>query len=177
MHEKLAVELERLLDELTNGAEPMETSTLARIGENIAKAFKVQPDEVAVLAKVGNDKFLKFILPEKLQMIGTIPLTSMTALAARTAREKKPEVINDFTNARHASVFEGVPLGRRHDELIHKIMSAPIMMNNEVVGVVQVSRKGRTARDAGPDFSRKDLMNLTALSHLLSRFIKLCQVA
>src|SRR6266852_3443892 len=112
---------------------------------------------------------------EKLQAIGTIPMTSTNALAARTAREKRPELVNNFTAARHASVFEGVPLGRRHGELIHKIMSAPVTIENKVVGVVQISRKGRTATDAGPDFTQKDLRDLVSLTAVLGRFIKTCQ--
>ena len=65
------------------------------------------------------------MVPEKLTPVGTIPLTSTSALAARTARERKAELINNFSTARHANVFEAVPLGRDPGELIQKIMSVP----------------------------------------------------
>src|SRR5207245_9339041 len=54
----------------------------------------------AVLALTGQDKFLKFIIPEKLQAIGTLPMTSTSALAVRTAREKRPELFNNFAGTR-----------------------------------------------------------------------------
>jgi len=104
------------------------------------------------------------------------PLTSTTALAARTARERKPELVNNFSSARHANVFEAVPLGRDPNELIQKIMSAPIMDGARVHGVVQISRKARSLSQAGADFTQKDLRTLVALSSTLDRFLKLCQV-
>ena len=175
LSERLVTELGRIVDALQKRASPVDSENLARVGEQVAKAFSVKPDEVAILALIEQNKVLKFLIPEKLQAIGTIPMTSTTALAARTAREKRPELVNNFTAARHASVFEGVPLGRRHGELIHKIMSAPVTVENKVVGVVQISRKGRSATDAGPDFTQKDLRDLVSLTDVLGRFIKTCQ--
>ncbi len=177
MTERLDTELAQIIDGLENDPKPMESANLARVGEQVAKAFGVKPDEVALLAVVEHDKFLKFLIPEKLQAVGTIPLTSTSALAARTAREKRPEVINNFTASRHATVFEGVPLGRRHGELIHKIMSAPVVLDNRVVGVVQISRKGHSPAEAGPDFTQQELRDLMGLTGELGRFLKLCPVS
>ncbi len=175
MSERLAAELGRVVDGLAKAPAPLDSTALAQVAEQVAKGFGVKPDEVAVLALMEKGKFLQFVLPEKLQAIGTIPLTSTAALAARTAREKRSELVNNFTAARHASVFEGVPLGRRHGELIHKIMSAPIASEGKVVGVVQISRKGRTGAEAGPDFTQKDLRELESITGVLGRFIKLFQ--
>ncbi len=175
MSERQVAELGSIVDALAKNARPADSESLARVAEHLAKAFSVKPDEVAILAFTDEGKFLKFLIPEKLQAIGTIPMTSTTALAVRTAKEKRAEVVNNFTAARHASVFEGVPLGRRHGELIHKIMSAPITLQDKVVGVAQISRKGHTATDAGPDFSQKELRELVALTGVLARFIKICQ--
>ncbi len=177
MAEPLVTKLERILDALMKQTDPLESVMLAQVGEQIAKAFGVKPDEVAILTVSDQDRFLKFIIPEKLQVIGTIPLSSPNALASRTARERRTEFLNNFTTTRHASVFEGVPLGRRHGELIHKIMSAPVVVDDKVVGVVQISRKGRTPADAGPDFTHSDLRELTSITGVLGRFIALCKVS
>ncbi len=175
MSERMVAELGGIVEGLAKKAGPVESESLARVAEQVAKAFGVKPDEVAVLALASQGKFLKFLIPEKLQAIGTIPMTSATALAARTARDKRAELVNNFTAARHASVFEGVPMGRRHGELIHKIMSAPITLEDKVLGVVQISRKGRTPADAGPDFTQKDLRELAAIAGVLGRFIQIFQ--
>lgn len=172
MTEELVAGLERIVDGLASGAQNIGSEALANVAEHVAKAFKVQPDEVAILALADQGKFLKFIIPEKLQSVGAIPMNSTSALAVRTAREKRPELINNFTALPHASVFEGVPMARRHGQLIHKIISAPILAADKVVGVVQVSRKGRTAEDSGTDFTQRDLRGLVAIAGVLGRFVK-----
>jgi len=159
----------------TSGAAP-KSEALGQVANVIASFFDVDADEVAILKLVPKYKSLKFVIPEKLSPVGTIPLTSTTALAARTARERKAEVVNNFSTARHANVFEAVPLGRDPNELIQKIMSAPIMDGSRVHGVVQISRKAATLAQAGADFSQKDLRVLISLAPMLDRFLKLCPI-
>jgi hypothetical protein len=176
MTEKLVTDLTRIVDELAKTGAAVEIATLSKLCEQVGKAFGVKSDEVAVLAMVLNDKFLKFVVPEKLQNIGNIPLTSTTALAARTARDKRPEVINNFAVAKHSTVFEAVPLGEQRGDPIQKIMSAPISVDNKLLGVIQVSRKGKTLATAGPDFTPKDLGTLVSVGQQLGRVLKSVQV-
>jgi len=176
MPEQQTVELGSLVNTMeSNGVAP-DSDTLDNVARLLAKLFGVDKDEVAILKLVPKYKSLKFVIPEKLSPVGTIPLTSTTALAARTARERKPEVVNNFSTARHANVFEAVPLGRDPNELIQKIMSAPILDGVRVHGVVQISRKARSLAQAGADFTQRDLRILVSLSPTLDRFLKLCQV-
>src|SRR6185437_2100332 len=134
-------DLENLLLQLEQQGTPPDAEAMGEVAERIGKSFQVAPDEVAVMELSTNGRALKFILPQKLQAVGTIPLTSTAALAARTARERRSDIVNNFSGARHASVFEGVPLGRRQGEAIQKIMSAPILRGDKVIGVAQISRK------------------------------------
>lgn len=152
------------------------SEALAKVAKTLASLFAVRPDEVAILKTVPRFKSLKFVIPEKLSPVGTIPLTSTNALAARTARERRPEFLNNFSTSRHLVVFEAIRLGRDPSEVIHKIMSAPIFDGKQVHGVVQISRKGRTSADAGPDFTQQELRSLVALSPILERFLKLFPV-
>jgi len=176
MSEKQVVDLESLLDTIVHAGHPPATEELARMAEALGRMFDVDPDEVAILIVSQKNKILKFVIPEKLSVVGSIPLSSTNALAARTVRERKAELTNTFNTSRHASVFEGVPLGRREGESIHKMMSAPIVDGTKVIGVIQISRKGHSAKSAGPDFTQKDLRALTALSPTLELFLKLFQV-
>jgi hypothetical protein len=177
MIEPQAADLGSLIDDLTRQGLPPDTGALAKVSRALAKVFGVDPDEVAILGLNTKNKTLKFVIPEKLAAVGTIPLSSATALAARTARDRRPEVVNNFSAARHASVFEGVPLGRDRGEMIQKIMSAPILDGTHVRGVVQISRKGRSSSDAGLDFTQKDLHSLIQIAPALERFLKLCRPA
>jgi hypothetical protein len=174
MVEQQTADLGSLIDGLASKGQPPDTDGLFKVAKAVAKLFAVDADEVAVLSLNAKSKTLKFVLPEKLAAVGTIPLSSATALAARTARERRPELVNNFSTSRHATVFEGVPLGRDPAELIQKIMSAPILEGIQVRGVVQISRKGRSSSDAGLDFTQKDLQVLTSISPALERFLKLC---
>ena len=175
MVEQETAQFESLVDGLVEAGLAPDTEALASVAQSLGKLFGVDPDEAAILKVVLKTKNLKFVIPEKLADVGSIPLSSATALAARTAREKRAEVVNNFSTSRHASVFEGVPLGRRQGEMIQKIMSAPILEGIHVRGVVQISRKGYAPSDAGPDFTQKDLRTLTSLSPALERFLKLCK--
>jgi hypothetical protein len=175
MATRTATGLEQLLDQFEKQGAPLTAESLELVAEKIAKVFAVEPDEVAVLELLPAGKSLKFVLPGKLQAVGTIPLNSTAALAARTVRERRSDIVNKFSQSRHASVFEGVPLGRRQNETIQKIMSAPIASGDKVVGVVQISRKGDSPQDCGPDFVTKDLRLLLELHSLLVRFLALAR--
>ena len=177
MIDRQFAELGSLIEALERVGQAPVAGDTTKISQYLAKLFGVDPDEVAILALSVKDKSLKFLVPEKLVAVGTIPLSSTSALAARSARERRSEVVNNFSVTRHATVFEGVPMGRAPGELIQKIMSAPILQGSKVVGVVQISRKGRTIADAGPDFTQKDLRTLTSLGPLLDRFVRLFEIS
>jgi len=175
MTERLAVPLDQLIERFTNGSAPPDEEARQQFSEELAKFFRVRSDEVAILAITPGGNFLQFILPRQLRTIGTIPLNSTNALAARTARDRRAEALNNFSMVRHATVFEGVPLGRRQGETIQKIMSAPIVSQDKrVVGVVQISRKGCSLADAGPDFTAAELRELVGLGGALAKFVLAC---
>jgi hypothetical protein len=169
---RTATQIERLLEQLETGAQPVTSEALAQIAGEVSKIFGVAQDEVAILELARGGKTLRFVVPQKLRAVGEIPLTSNSALAARTACERRADIVNAFAASRHASVFEGVPLGRKQ-QVIHKIISAPIIVGDKVVGVAQISRKGMTKADAGPDFTPKQLKELQGLNAILGRLLSL----
>jgi hypothetical protein len=176
MPDQQTADLGSIVSTLESTGVAPDSDALEKVARTLGKLFGVDVDEVAVLRLVPKYKSLKFVIPEKLSLVGTIPLTSTSALAARTARERKPELVNNFSTARHANVFEAVPLGRDPSELIQKIMSAPILDGTRVHGVVQISRKAKSLDQAGADFTQRDLRALVSLSPTLDRFLKLCQI-
>src|SRR6516225_6428528 len=56
-------------------------------------------------------------------------------------------------------------------EAIQKIVRAPIHLEEKVIGLLQVSRKGTSPSAAGPDFSSDDLAKIVALGRPLGRLI------
>lgn len=167
----------KIVDALAQAGQPIEVSIVAKLAGDIGKAFSVRPDEVAILATTADDKFLRFVVPEKLQNVGTIPLNSTSAMVSRTAREKRSEFINNFTTARHSTVFEAVPLdSKQRGDPIQKIMSVPVVRESKVVGVLQVSRKGKSVTTAGADFSPGDLSALNQFATQIGRCIGLVKL-
>jgi transcriptional regulator with GAF, ATPase, and Fis domain len=172
MSATIVSELERIVEALGKDQTPVQPESLAKVAEHVARSFSVGPDEVAILGLTDRKRTLQFLVPEALKAIGTIPLSNNSSLAARTAREKKPDLINNFRTSRHARVFEAVSLGQRGAP-IQKIMSAPVLVENDLVGVVQVTRRGSRPKDAGADFTPKDLRELAEIARALGRLIQL----
>jgi GAF domain-containing protein len=137
----------------------------------LAKIFHVQYTEVALL-RLENG-LLRFLFPEHLRTTGSIPLSSK-AVAAHTALSKKAEIFNNFARVKHASIFETIkPEADASDDAappapIQKLMSVPVMdRGSNVVGVIQISRKGLDPKHA-QDFSREDLHDLEIAAGLIA---------
>jgi hypothetical protein len=170
----LVSELERLATALGGNGDSEEAAqlSLAAVAERIAKSLGVRSDEVAILNVSRRWRHLHFLVPEALKNVGYIPLSSNSALAARTARESRPEIVNNFPALRHASVFESIKVGVDTAEAIQKIISAPILADGRVVGVIQVSRKGSHALHSGLDFTPDDLGRVLALCKPLGKLLQ-----
>ncbi len=171
-------ELKKWVAELVRQGSGADFIGLNRVVDIVSKNFGVQPHEVAIMTITPDDRFLRFIFHSMLREVGQIPLTSTNSLAARTVREKRPEVINHFAVVPHSSVFEAVPIAEdTRADAIQKIMSAPIAIDRKVCGVIQVSRKGKSAGEAGPDFTHQQLRELKSIGDTLAPCLALTAVA
>jgi hypothetical protein len=172
MIKSLVTEIERLAEALeVGGSAPVEIP-LPAMAEKIAKNLGVKTGEVAILGVSTRWRHLHFLVPQALKNVGFIPTSSTSALAARTARENRPEINNNFTTVRHATVFEGVKTATTTGESIQKIISAPILCEGKVVGVMQISRKGSTVMESGADFTTEDLGKVLALCGALGKLVR-----
>jgi len=172
MSTSLVGELERLAQALESESAATAEIPLEAMTEKIAKSLGVRKDEVAILGVSTRWRHLHFLVPQALKKVGFIPLTSNSALAARTVRDSKPEINNNFSAVRHATVFEGVKAATTSGESIQKIISAPIFCEGKVVGVMQVSRKGSTPMEAGADFTAEDLAKVLTLCRALGKLVR-----
>jgi hypothetical protein len=157
--------------------DPTGENTPSQFCGDLAKQFKVRSSEIALLRLEKG--LLKFLVPEHLKTAGAIPVSSSSAVAAHTAMTKKVELFNNFVKVRHANIFEAVKATGDQptpdQPPIQKLMSAPVLdTERNVLGVVQVSRKGYDLTSAGPDFTLDDLQRLEAAAKELSekQFLK-----
>jgi len=150
-----------------------ESPSSDRVCLKLAQALHVRRSEVALLRLEKGS--LRFIFPPELRSAGVLPLTG-SAVAARTAATRTPLLSNAFTRVKHVSLFEAVKLGAEEEDRsqeqmpIQKIMSVPVVRSEgNVMGVVQVSRKGLDASLAGTDFTGEDLKQLERAAEILAR--------
>jgi GAF domain-containing protein len=139
--------------------------------KQLSQHFQVQPTEVALLRL--EDGCLKFLFPHELKTAGSVPLSSSSAVVAHTATNKKVELYNSFAKVKHASIFETVPLVHSDDHEassrppIQRLMSAPVLdQAGNVLGVIQICRKGFDISSSGPEFTLEDVHQLERSAQL-----------
>jgi GAF domain-containing protein len=99
-------------------------------------------------------------------------VTTAHSLAAKTIRDKRGEIVNNFPTYKHPTVFEAVDLSEQEKAVpIQKIMSSPMVVDGKVMGVIQISRKARPGEPVGPDFTQADLAQLAAMGSILGKYL------
>ena len=139
----------------------------------LSRLFHVRGTEVALMRLDKGQ--LTFLFPSELRTAGSIPVSSSSAVAARTAVTKKTEIFNNFAKIKHTRIFETVKLGTpetvdiSEKAPIQKLMSAPVLNHSIAIGVIQVCRKGFDVGSVGPDFSSNNLQNLELAAKIVSK--------
>jgi hypothetical protein len=80
------------------------------------------------------------------------------------------EVINNVPMVKHVSFFETIKL-RDKPAPIQKMVTTPLVVRGQPVGVAEISRKGEHVRDAGPDFTPADLRKAQELFDGVAPFL------
>jgi hypothetical protein len=127
-----------------------------RVVKAVSAAFTCKADEVAILVLTSDGKHLRFIAPRKFTDLGTIPITKRDSIAVTVLGKKSGEAMNNVPLVKHVSFFESVKL-RDRVVPIQKMITVPILFRGQPLGVAQISRKGETPAEAGPDFTPADV--------------------
>ena len=140
------------------------------IVKSVSQAFSCKQDEVAILLVTGDGRHLRFIAPRPFADLGTIPLSKRDSIAVRVLTSRSGEVINNVPMVKHVTFFESVKL-REAPAPIQKMVTTPLLVGKQPVGVAEVSRKGASAREAGPDFTAADLQQAKAFFDSIAPFL------
>jgi hypothetical protein len=168
----LGLTVARNVEEMRKAGGQPSDEAFSRLAAQIAGSFKAKREEVAILRVSPDGRMLSFLFPTKLTKIGAIPLTSTQSLAAKTIRDRRGETVNNFSMYKHPTVFEAIDLSTDEKAApIQKIVSAPMVTDGNVVGVIQISRKGKPGEPVGPDFSPRDLAELTTVGTILGKYL------
>lgn len=168
----LSLTVAKHVEEMRKAGGAPSDEALNRLAAQIAAGFGTKKDQVAILRLSEDGRMLRFVYPAKLVKIGTIPLTTAHSLATKTIKDRRGEIVNNFAVYKHPTVFEAVDLSAEEKATpIQKIMSAPMMAEGKVVGVMQISHKGRPGETVGSDFTPQDLSELTAVGSILGQYL------
>jgi GAF domain-containing protein len=168
----LTLSVAKQVEEMRKAGGLPSDDALNRLAAQIGSGFSARKDEVAILRLSPDGRMLHFLFPLKLAKIGAIPVTTTHSLATKNIRDRKGEIVNNFSVYKHPTVFEAVDLTEQAKaEPIQKIVSAPMIVDGKVVGVIQVSHKGTAGSALGPDFTPRDLAELMAVGSILGKFL------
>lgn len=160
--EEMCEKLDALMSDRQTAEEKAEAAVDA-----LCRIFALQRHEVAVFTFDRDSDSFGFLWPKDMRNSGSIPFTANRSLLAVTARERKGELNNNFASTPHLFVFES--FGKEKAGPIQRIMSAPMLRGEELVGVLQVCRKGADA-DAGlKPFTEPELKALCALADVMAK--------
>ncbi|MEJ2367007.1 MAG: GAF domain-containing protein [Acidobacteriota bacterium] len=135
------------------------------LAQAVADALKVREEEVALLLLTSSGKVLKFVWPLPLsRSSASLPVDHKNAVASSVLQSGKGKVDNKLADSRHLKFFEnvkGLETGRLP---IQKMIALPLYVEGKPVGVLEVSRKGKSPADAGPNFKPEDAQALLELT-------------
>jgi hypothetical protein len=147
---------------------------LLDMGDRVVKAashaFSCKSDEVAILLLSSDGRHLRFVAPRPFAELGTIPVTKRDSIAVNVLARRTGEVINNVPMVKHVSFFESIKL-RDRPVPIQKMVTTPLIVKGQAVGVAEISRKGETPREAGADFTARDLTRAKEIFDAVAPFL------
>ena len=134
------------------------------LAQAISEALGVKPEEVAILVLTSTEQSLKFVWPRALsQGSGVFPANHKSAVASGVLATMKGRVDNRLAESKHLKFYESVKWMECSGLPIQKMVALPMVAGERAVGVLEVSRKGRTPEEAGPNFTSQDAQVLVGL--------------
>ena len=146
---------------------------LQLLAYGIGHYFSLRHDEVAIQV-VSNDRdSLRFVIPQKLYR-NTFPVDGQS-IAGSTVVMKKIMCHNRMVRIKRLSFYEKIKTVGVKPLAIQKMATIPVEFGDEVVGVIQLSRRAETLEEAGPDFKEADLDHIKPFLGSIAQLIIDCR--
>ena len=134
---------------------------IALLAGHLAATFKVRESEIAILVRTGDGQRLKFEHPPVLAKGVNVFPVSTPSLAGEVVRGSRGMIDNAFSSTKHLAFYERIYDSK--PTAIQKMMAAPLRKDRASFGLVELSRKGETPAEAGPDFTGLELASLNEI--------------
>ncbi len=122
--------------------------------------LSVTDKEVAILLADSEKTVLSFAAPKYLIDAGLIPISSAEAIASTIFRTGNPVIDNWVHLKKHLSIFELIKTPKEEILPIWKIIGVRLAVENQGIGVIEISKRAEDQIDAGDDFIARDLQFL-----------------
>ena len=134
--------------------------------------FHLNDWEVAIFLANNEKTVFSFACPEYLVNSGMIPVSSTEAFSASIFRSGRGLLENNLQLHKHLSLFEIIRTPDDKIRPVWKMIGALIKLEDEKIGVIEISRRAVEQADAGEDFTERDLQFLESTIAKLATFIK-----
>ncbi len=134
--------------------------------------FFLNEFEVAIFLTNDEKTVLSFACPSYLVDSGMIPVSSTEAYSASIYRTGRGVIENNLHQQKHLSIFEIIRTPDDKIKPLWKMMGALIHVEEEKLGVIEISRRGSSIDEVGEDFSETDLQFLENSITKLAPFIQ-----
>lgn len=134
--------------------------------------FFLDQYEVAIFLTNDEKTVLSFACPEYLVNSGMIPVSSTEAYGATIYRTGRGVIENGLQQQKHLHIFEIIRTPDDKIKPVWKMIGAVIAVEEERIGVIEISRRAAQQVDAGEDFTESDLRFLENTVAKLAPFIK-----
>ncbi|MFN7973729.1 MAG: hypothetical protein U0166_15510 [Acidobacteriota bacterium] len=145
-------------------------SVVKEIVKCVVESVAVYEDEVAIFLPKGADTF-RFAAPLPLLEDGS-SFPSKGSLTLKVYNGDDPLVNNNVKVGKPLSIYERAKISERSPKPIQKMLAVPLKDREGKVGVLQVSRRGVSVREAGPDFGSKEEMDLTSIGKVAAPYLR-----
>lgn len=144
------------------------------IASFLAKRFAVTEAEIALLLLRPNRQVLRFAHPlEHFKGQTNVFPVNSPGVATNVVRSGRGMISNDMSRVSRLEIYEWIPTGGGKPKEIQKMIAAPLTLSGgEVIGVVEVSRKGKSPEEAGSNFTPGELTELTQIGAAVAPWIR-----
>lgn len=164
---ELEQELARRLDAAAMKRLPeRREEVLEALGTTVCQAFDLRPDEVAILILSRDRSTLQFVYPAGMAEGGSnaFPL-SVPSLAGQVVQTGRSILMNTAHEVPHLGFYERIRIAEDGPLDIQKLLVVAVKAaDGKPQAVIEVSRRGRTHAEAGPDFRPEDQQFLERLA-------------
>lgn len=160
-------ELAALLEDASARTGPgRREGVLNALVSTVSNALSLGPDEMAILMLSGDRSMLEFVYPSELAAGGgnRFPLT-VPSVAGRVVRTGRNALSNAAYEVPRLEFYERIRIKEQKPQQIQKLLAVGVKgPEGRIRAVIEVSRRGESLGQAGPDFRPEDQQLLERLA-------------